>query len=114
MQLNFINTLPCKVNIEYEVSDQTDKFALEGNMYKFAQDLGADQDIMVRAFLDEPNCANYIQFDDIDTGKEYLGTGNGTFGYSILITERGNNLTITRLNNEEQLEKSDTGDPFVA
>ena len=115
MQLNFINTLPCEVNVEYQVTDANDKFMLNANTYKFAQDLEAEKDIIVRASLNNSNCGNYnIQFDGIDTGKVNLGNGTGTKGYSILITERANNLIITRLNNQEQLDKSETGDPYVA
>jgi solute carrier family 15 oligopeptide transporter 1 len=114
MQLNFINTLPCKVNVEYEVTEKNGNFELQGNMYEFVQDLEAEQDIIVRAFLDKPDCAGYTQFVNIDTGIVSLGIGDGTQGYSILITERENNLTITRLDKEEQLEKSNTGDPYVA
>ncbi len=87
---------------------------LEGNKYEFAQDLEAEQDITVRAFLNNPDCAGYTQFANIDTGIVSLGKGNGTQGYSILITGRDQNLAITRLNEAEQLEKSDTGDPYVA
>ena len=115
IQLNFINTLPCEVNVEYQVTDANEKFALDANTYKFAQDLEAEKDIIVRASLNNSNCGNYnIQFDGIDTGKVNLGNGTGTKGYSILITERAKNLIITRLNNEEQLEKSVSGLPFVA
>lgn len=115
IQLNFINTLPCEVNVEYQVTDANEKFALDANTYKFAQDLEAEKDIIVRASLNNKNCGDYnIQFDGIDTGNVNLGNGTGTKGYSILITERANNLIITRLNNEEQLEKSVSGLPFVA
>ncbi|XP_046631111.1 solute carrier family 15 member 2-like [Daphnia pulicaria] len=114
MQLNFINTLPCNVSVVYGVSEKNGNFELQGNMYEFVQDLEAEKDIIVRAFLDKPDCAGYTQFVNIDTGIVSLGTGDGTQGYSILITEREKNLTITRLNKEEQLEKSNTGDPYVA
>lgn len=115
MQLNFINTLPCRVNINYQVTDKNGSLSIYANEYEFVQDLEAQQDIIVRAFLENQDCAGYIQFDGgFDTGNVNLGKGMGTQGYSILITERENNLTITRLNNEEQLDKSDTGDPFVA
>ena len=115
MQLNFINTLPCEVNVEYQVTDANEKFALDANTYKYAQDQEAEKDSIVRASLNNSNCGNYnIQFDGIDTGNVNLGNGTGTKGYSILITERANNLIITRLNNEEQLDKSETGDPYVA
>jgi solute carrier family 15 oligopeptide transporter 1 len=114
MQLNFINTLPCKVNVEYEVTEKNGNFELQGNMYEFVQDLEAEQDIIVRAFLDNTDCAGYTEFANTDTGTVSLGTGNGTQGYSILITGRNDNLAITRLNEAEQLEKSNTGDPYVA
>jgi hypothetical protein len=114
MQLNFINTLPCKVNVEYEVTEKNGNFELGGFMYEFAQDLEAEKDIIVRAYLDKKDCAGYTEFVNIDTGTVSLGTGNGTQGYSILITGRDKNLTITRLNEAEQLEKSNTGDPYVA
>jgi hypothetical protein len=114
MQLNFINTLRCNVSVVYGVSEKNGNFELQGNMYEFVQDLEAEKDIIVRAFLDKPDCAGYTQFVNIDTGIVSLGTGDGTQGYSILITERENNLTITRLDKEEQLEKSNTGDPYVA
>jgi hypothetical protein len=114
MQLNFINTLPCKVNVKYAVSDKNGELVLEGNQYEFAQDLEAEQDIIVRAYLESGDCSNFIQLNGFETGEVNLGKGNGTQGYSVLITERDNNLTITRLDKEEQLEKSNTGDPYVA
>lgn len=114
MQLNFINTLPCTVKVVYGVSEKNGNFELQGNMYEFVQDLEAEQDIIVRAFLDNTDCAGYTEFANTDTGTVSLGTGNGTQGYSILITGRNDNLAITRLNEAEQLEKSNTGDPYVA
>ncbi|XP_046443386.1 solute carrier family 15 member 1-like [Daphnia pulex] len=114
MQLNFINTLPCKVNVKYAVSDKNGELVLEGNKYEFAQDLEAEQEIIVRAYLESGDCSNFIQLNGFETGEVNLGKGNGTQGYSVLITERDNNLTITRLDKEEQLEKSNTGDPYVA
>jgi hypothetical protein len=114
MQLNFINTLPCTVSVEYGVSGKNGSFELKGKMYEFVQDLEADQDIAVRASLKNQDCASYTQFVNIDTGTVNLGKGEGTQGYSILITGRDNNLAITRLNEAEQLEKSNTGDPYVA
>jgi len=114
MQLNFINTLPCPVNVIYKVSDKNEELMLQGNKYEFAQDLEAGKEIIVAAFLENGNCGNFIQLDGFETGEVNLGKGNGTKGYSILITVREKNLIITRLNEEEQLEKSNTGDPYVA
>ncbi|XP_057379153.1 solute carrier family 15 member 1-like [Daphnia carinata] len=115
MQLNFINTLPCQVTVTYRVTDKNGDLVVNANEYKFVQDLEADKDIFATASLENPDCGSYIQFTGgFNTGEVNLGKGKGTKGYSILITERENNLTITRVNNEEQLEKSDTGDPFVA
>ena len=87
---------------------------IQGNKYEFAQDLEAEREIIVAAFLENGNCGNFIQLDGFKTGEVNLGKGNGTKGYSILITVREKNLIITRLNEEEQLEKSNTGDPYVA
>lgn len=115
MQLNFINTLPCQVNVTYRVKDKNGDLSIKANEYEFVQDLEADQDIFASAFLENADCGGYLQFNGgFSTGEVRLGKGNGTKGYSILITERENELTITRLNNEEQLDKSDTGDPSVA
>ncbi|KAI9551403.1 hypothetical protein GHT06_021736 [Daphnia sinensis] len=115
MQLNFINTLPCQVNVTYRVADKNGELFVKANEYEFVQDLEADKDIFASAFLENPDCGGYLNFNvGFNTGEVNLGKGNGTQGYSILITERENELTITRLNKEEQLEKSDTGDPLVA
>lgn len=115
MQLNFINTLPCQVNVTYRVKDKNGDLSIKANEYEFVQDLEADQDIFASAFLENADCGGYLQFNGgFSTGEVKLGKGNGTKGYSILITERENELTITRLNNEEQLDKSDTGDPSVS
>ncbi|XP_045033705.1 solute carrier family 15 member 1 isoform X2 [Daphnia magna] len=115
MQLNFINTLPCQVNVTYRVTDKNGDLSIKANEYEFVQDLEADQDIFASAFLENADCGGYLQFNGgFSTGEVKLGKGGGTKGYSILITERENELTITRLNNEEQLDKSDTGDPSVA
>jgi hypothetical protein len=103
MQLNFINTLPCKVNVKYAVSDKNGELVLEGNQYEFAQDLEAEQDIIVRAYLESGDCSNFIQLNGFETGEVNLGKGNGTQGYSVLITERDNNLTITRLDNQQDI-----------
>ena len=83
------------------------------NTYEFVQDLEAEKEIIVTASLGNGNCGN-IQFDGTTTGEVNLGNGTETLGYSILITERDNNLIITRMNEEEQLDKSESGDPSVA
>ncbi|KAK4036170.1 hypothetical protein OUZ56_028236 [Daphnia magna] len=115
MQLNFINTLPCQVNVTYRVTDKNGDLSIKANEYEFVQDLEADQNIFASAFLENADCGGYLQFNgDFSTGEVRLGKGGGTKGYSILITERENELTITRLNNEEQLDKYYTGDPSVA
>lgn len=117
IQLNFINTLPCEVKVAYSVgkNNNTDPFITIGaQSYYFVQDLEANQTIHARAYLEDGDCAGFIQFEDFNTDTVELGTGYETFGYSILITGRDNQLIITRINKEEQLEKSESGDPLVA
>lgn len=116
MQLNFINTLPCNVDVEYSVGEKnsTGPITISAQSYHFEQNLEANKTIYARASLKNGNCADFIQFEDTNTETVQLGIGYGTLGYSILITERDNKLVITRVKNEEQLEKSDSGDPYVA
>lgn len=116
MQLNFINTLPCQVNIEYNIgASQNTNILLNATQYEFVQDLKADETILARAYLTSKDCGPYVQFEEgYDTGFIDLGVGSKTLGYSILITERDMNLTMTRLQHEEQLEKSTSGNPLVA
>ena len=111
--MNFINTLPCQVNINYYVADKNGKLELNATQYDFVQDLAADQEIMARAILTDQNCSS-IYFENYDTGDISLGKGNETKGFSILITERDKNITMVRFDTEEQLEKSNSGDPYVA
>lgn len=93
--------------------DEKGEIFLNANKYDFVQDLAADKDIYARAILNDDACNFLISQDGLDTGDLYLGKGNETLGYSIVITERNRVLTMTRLNHEEQLEKSNSGDPYV-
>ena len=114
MQLNFINTLPCNINVNYYVRNGTNgKAQLNTTSPTFATPfLEAFKDIDVEASLAEPgNCLGLGS--DSSTGLVPLGYANETQGYSVLITSRGGQLIVTRLVEPEQLEKSIIGQPLL-
>ena len=111
IQLNFINTFPCEVNVDYSVANENNTIPINALSYEFVQDLKANQTIYARAVFKDSSCADLLEHD---TGTIELGKGSETLGYFIIITERDSKLVIARLNNEEQLEKSEMGQPYVA
>ena len=72
-QLNFINTLPCHVNLSYvHPGNQTTKWIeMSANSFTFERDL-EDQLIAVRARLASPNCGD-VNFSE----TEWSGTIQG-------------------------------------
>ena len=121
MQLNFINTLPCDVNVNYYVADDENGTAqLNTTSRTFATPfLTTVDDVIVEATLVDPgNCI--LQLGDGSggvgsgtTGLVSLGYANETQGYSVLITLRDSQLVATRLLDPEQLAKSDVGKPLL-
>ena len=70
--MNFINTLPCPVNISYSHANQPDKWLeLNAKTYSFERDL-SDGPIRVKANLLSPICGN-VDF----TTAEWMGTIQG-------------------------------------
>lgn len=61
-QLNFINTLPCQVNVDYVIGDVTRSVTLNATSYSFEHDL-KDASIEVTARLVTPVCGG-IQFTE--------------------------------------------------
>ena len=116
-QLNFINTLPCPVNLMYRVgTDSNLPISLnETFRYNATDFFAADENIRLNGTLQltDGKCGNLTVNTDSVLNVD-LGKGVGDEGYAVLITMRGNNLTIVRLNDTEHLKKSDNGNPMIA
>ena len=120
MQLNFINTLPCDVNVNYyAAADENGTAQLNTTSRTFATPfLTTVDDIIVEAALVDPVSCNLQLGGGFDvgsgsTGLVSLGYANQTEGYSVLITLRDGQLVATRLLDPEQLTKSDIGKPLL-
>ena len=113
MQLNFINTLPCPVNVSYAVGGQhNESISLNETLRNIETTfLPANQDIAVEASLTGNNCGGITV--NTFTWKGSLGSGGEQHGYSVLITLRGGNLVVARLNDPNRLEKSNSGQPMI-
>jgi len=118
MQLNFINTLPCDVNVNYyAAADENGTAQLNTTSRTYATPfLTTVDDIIVEAALVEPALCKLGGGFDVgsgSTGLVSLGYANETQGYSVLITLRDGQLAVTRLLDPEQLTKSDIGKPLL-
>ena len=110
MKLNFINTLPCNLDIHYSIGGHPANLTLVPNQIITVENLLAEETITVlHAIAEGEKCTlNGKYLNDID-----LGRGNQKASYSVLITHINNELAIARMNKEEQIEKSFSGDPLV-
>lgn len=110
MKLNFINTLPCNLDIRYDVGGHSANLTLDPNHFVTVESLPAEETITVsRAIAEGENCTlkeNVLRYID-------LGRGNQKAAYSVLITHWNYEIAIARMNKEEQIEKSYSGDPLV-
>lgn len=113
MQLNFINTLPCQVNVSYTVGGQhNESISLNETIRNIeTKFLPAKQDIDVEASLNGNSCGG-IPVNPINW-KGSLGSAGEKHGYSVLITLRESNLVVARLNDPTSLEKSNSGQPMI-
>lgn len=110
MQLNFINTLPCDVDIHYKIGTHSAELSLKPTNFAIVENLPAGETIMIlKAIANGNNCTALA--NELETVE--LGTGNGKSSYSVLITQRNYNMTVFRMNQEEQIEKSVSGDPLL-
>jgi len=109
-QLNFINTLPCQVNVDYVIDDVARSLNLNATGYSFERDL-KDGNIDVSVRLVAPLCGG-IQFVEPQwTGRIH---GNSTKAFSVVISDgRNGTLEVTRMLEEEPLKKSISGQPRV-
>jgi len=118
-QLNFINTLPCPVNLTYRL-EGTDDYTRQTSLnetfrYNATDFFPANKIITVDGTLQltDGKCGdltvNTASLTNVDLGK-----GIENEGYAVLITLRQNALTIVRLNDTEHLKKSDNGNPMIA
>uniref|UniRef100_A0A0P5IK34 Oligopeptide transporter 1 n=1 Tax=Daphnia magna TaxID=35525 RepID=A0A0P5IK34_9CRUS len=109
-QLNFVNTLPCPVDISYVHTNRPEKwFEINAKSFTFERDL-SDGPIQVKAILLSPTCGN-VNFST----PEWIGTidGVGTKAFSVIITGRNGKLEVARMNTEEPLDKANSGQPRV-
>ena len=116
MQLNFINTLDCDVNLNYYVRGDINGTAQFNQTYPtFATDfLPAFKEVDIEATLANPgSCLELGPDPSGSTVSAQIGSPNGTEGYSVLITIRQGKLAVTRLVKPEQLKKSVTGQPLL-
>jgi len=118
-QLNFINTLPCPVNVTYRVGTEgtyDQLISLDDTLRYNATDFfPADQTITVDGTLQLTNgkCGD-LTVNTASLTNVNLGKGVEDEGYAVLITLRQNALQIVRLNETEHLKKSDNGNPMIA
>ncbi|XP_046443391.1 peptide transporter family 1-like isoform X5 [Daphnia pulex] len=109
-QLNFINTLPCPINISYTGGvDQVKWIEVNATSYSFERNL-KDQPIEVTAQLINPVCGQ-VNFST----PTWTGTikGASTKAFSVVATGHNGTLDLVRMDKEEPLDKSSTGQPRV-
>lgn len=120
MQLNFINTLDCDVNVNYYVR-------MNGTYIKGTAELNQTHPTIATEFLPAlkevdieaslANPGNCLEFgsgvSDGNTVFAQLGSPGEMEGYSVLITIREGKLAATRLVEPEQLKKSVSGQPLL-
>lgn len=110
-QLNFINTLPCPINISYVHPNQTTKWIeMSAHSFTFQRDL-EDQLIPVRAHLSSGSACGGIEFSE----TEWSGTIQGASmkAFSVIITARAGRLELVRMSKEDPLRKSSSGRPRI-
>lgn len=111
MQLNFINSLPCSVNVSYTVGGTPYppmrlNETFRGNATEF---LPAEKMVEAEAFLDSCTGINVLE----PNWKGDLGFPQEENGFSVLITVRENKLVLTRMLGPARLSKSDVGQPMI-
>lgn len=110
MQLNFINTLPCDVDIRYDIGAHSANLKVNATHSITVENLPAGEMITIlEAIAKGENCS--LSRDHVTNVD--LGASNEKSSYSVLIILRNGEMTIFRMNKEEQIEKSVSGDPFV-
>ena len=115
MQLNFINTLPCPVNLSYTTgSHHQESIILDDKIRNFATEfLPALEEISAEVSFTDGNDCNGLAVGNSNSRKTLLGKGESTEGYAVLITLRDGNLVLTRLNDATHLKKSISGEPML-
>lgn len=110
MKLNFINTLPCDVEIRYEIGSHSADLMLNPSHFVIVENLPANETIMIlRSVARGENCSLLsTELSDVDLGK-----GHHKASYSVFITHLNYDMKVFRMNKEEQIEKSFSGDPLL-
>ncbi|XP_032791790.2 solute carrier family 15 member 2 isoform X1 [Daphnia magna] len=109
-QLNFINTLPCPLNISYINNNQVKWIEINATSYSFERNLN-NQSIDITAQLISSPACQQMNF----TIPTWTGTikGASTKAFSVIVTGHNSKLDLMRMENEEPLDKSSTGQPRV-
>ena len=113
MRLNFISTIPCNVSVNYQIGEEL--YNANVNQTLFVEQLPAGQNIFIHKAITLPEtCAGEHLI--LEQENVTLGIAEELKGYSVYITSNMNQdaLDIFRTVTEEQIEKSVSGDPYIA
>jgi solute carrier family 15 oligopeptide transporter 1 len=114
-QLDFVNTLPCRVDISYAYDNQEIEFQLNKtypSTYVIDQlfEYKVDQNISVKAVADQ-ECGDITMEKSTFNGVFYLAPESEKQGFSVIATVRNKTLVLTRISQPVPLTKSESGDP---
>ena len=114
MRLNFISSIPCNVSVDYRVG--ATNYTANVKRTLFVEGLTAEEEIFIfKAVTLSATCDGgenlSLQQENVNLGK-----GDDMKGYSVYITQNKAHdaLDMFRTVTEEQIEKSVSGDPFIA
>ena len=109
MKLNFVNTLPCDVEMSYKVGIESGNFKVNATNYAILEDLPSEETILIL----NATAKNGAECETISFRQVNLGTGVEKLGYSVLISSYGAVMFVLRMNENEQIEKSVSGEPYL-
>lgn len=114
MRLNFISTVPCNVSVDYYIGQTP--YNANFNQTFFVEELAAGEEIFILNAVTVNGTCNAENDLYLEAKNVTLGKGEGTKGYSVYITQGKSApaLDIFRTVSEEQIDKSVSGDPYIA
>lgn len=98
------------MDIRYEIGAHQADLKVNSTSFVIVENLPAGEAIWIlEAIARGENCS--LNKNELRNIK--LGFGSEKSSYSVLMIQRDNGLEIFRMNKEEQIEKSVSGDPLV-
>lgn len=93
----------------YEVEEASSYFKVNATNYAFLENLSSGKTIKIL----NATAQNSVECDKLSFRKAELGKGDEKLGYSVLISSYGSEMFMLRMNKNEQIEKSVSGNPYL-